>query len=74
MALSMEESNVQADWYARQFWFMREIQTPDDMLKRIRKVTAQEVKGIAKELFDFDLLHLAAIGPLEKEAILKMIV
>lgn len=73
MALSMEESNAQAEWYAKQFWFMPKIETPEEMLRQVKQVTAEEVKAMAKKIFDFDQLRLSAIGPLKKEKVLKMI-
>ncbi|MBU1613074.1 insulinase family protein, partial [Patescibacteria group bacterium] len=73
MALSMEESNAQAEWFAKQFWFMNKIESPDQMLNKIKKVTAKQVQAVAKQLFDFDQMRVAAIGPLKKENILKML-
>ncbi|MDO8499736.1 MAG: pitrilysin family protein [bacterium] len=72
MALSMEESNAQADWYAKQFWFMDKVQTPDDVLKKIRSVTVRDVKATAKQLFNFDQMRVAVIGPVKKSDVLKM--
>ncbi len=73
LALSMEESNAQAEWYAKQFWFMKKIETPEAVLKKIKKVTAKEVQAIAKEIFAFDLMRLAVIGPVKKEEVMKML-
>lgn len=73
MALSMEESNAQAEWYAKQFWFMKNIETPARMLKKIRKVTVKEIQAVAKKVINFDLMRLAVIGPVKKEDVIKMI-
>ncbi|MFH2018795.1 MAG: hypothetical protein ABII98_02270, partial [bacterium] len=73
MALAMEESSAQAEWFAKQFWFLNKIETPDQMVNKIKKVTAKQVQAVAKQLFDFDQMRVAAIGPLKKENILKML-
>lgn len=73
MALGMEESNAQAEWYAKQFWFQKKMESPDQVVNKFKKVTAKEVKNAAKALFDFDLMRLAVIGPLKKDDVLKML-
>jgi len=72
MALSMEESNAQAEWFAKEFWLMNKMETPDELVKKVKKVTAQEVKNVAKKLFDFSEMRLSVIGPITKDKILKM--
>ncbi len=73
MALAMEESSAQAEWFAKQFWFMDKMETPDETVRKIKEVTAAEVRAIAKKLFDFDEMRLAVIGPVDKSEILKIL-
>lgn len=63
--LGLEDSDSLASWYGRQALFSKRILTPDEVLKRIAKVTAAEVRAVAKELFKPAQLRLAAIGPIK---------
>lgn len=73
MALAMEECNAQAEWFAKQFWFMKKTMTPEQVVQAVKKVTAKEVQEIAKKLFVEEEMRLAAIGPINKEDVLKML-
>lgn len=73
LSLSLEDSSEVANWYAKKFWFSNNLDTPDDIIKQIKKVKANEVKKIAKKLFDFNKIRLAAIGPIKKQDIIKML-
>ena len=39
-----------------------EIEPPDDILKKVNKVTAKEVQDLAKEIFVDEGLNMAIIG------------
>ena len=71
--LSMEDSSTQAQWFAKQFWFANKIQTYEQITKKIKTVTAADVKRVAKKLFDFDQMRVAVIGPMSKEKILSLL-
>lgn len=63
--LSLEDSDSLASWYGRQALFSKKSLSPDDILKRIAKVTAADVRAVAKHLFRPANMRLAIIGPLK---------
>lgn len=71
--LAMEDSSAQAQWFAKQFWFSDKIKTYEQVTEKIQKVTAGEVKKIAKKMFDLDTARMAIIGPMSKEKILNVL-
>lgn len=71
--LSMENSGIQAQWFANQFWFADKIETYEQVTNKIKKVTAAEVKKLAKKLFDLNQMRVAVIGPMSKEKVLTLI-
>ncbi len=71
--LSMENSSAQAQWFAKQFWFADKIQTYEQITKKIKTVTAADVKRVAKKLFDFDQMRAAVIGPMSKDKVLDLL-
>ncbi|MCR4278720.1 MAG: insulinase family protein [bacterium] len=62
--LAFEDSAVQAQWFARQWTFQKELQTPDELMKKIDRVKGSEIKALAKRLFDPAHMAVAAIGPI----------
>lgn len=73
MALSLEDSSNQAEWYARHFLFGTTIETPEQVVLKYKKVTIKDVQRMAKQLFDFKHMRLAAIGSVPKNTIIKML-
>lgn len=73
LALSMEDSSAQAEWYAKQFFFNPTIHTPEYITKKIKAVTAAQVKKIARTLFVWNQARIAVIGPLDKNKVLKQL-
>lgn len=73
LALGMEDSSAQAQWFARQFWFSNKMETFETYIQKIKKVTAKDVKRLAGKIFDFDQMRLAVVGPESKEKILQVI-
>ena len=71
--LAMEDSSAQAQWFAKQFWFADKIMTYEQVTKKIKEVSAADVKRLAKKLFDFDQARAAVIGPMSKEKVLSML-
>ncbi len=71
--LTMEDSSAQAQWFAKQFLFADKIQTYEQVTKKIKKVTAAEVKKVAKKIFDMDAARMAIIGPMSKDKILSLL-
>jgi predicted Zn-dependent peptidase len=65
--LSLEDSSSRADWYASQILMKGEAHTPEEKLKLINAVTREDVKRIARTVFDTSRMSVAAIGPFANE-------
>lgn len=63
IALALEDSSAQADWYGRQWVFQKTLQTPEERLKRIERVTSKDIQAVAKTLFTKKNMAAAVIGP-----------
>ncbi len=76
MLLGLEGSDDIANWYGRQLVLRvqqkdgahRPLLTPADFLKQMSKISAQDIRRVAKKIFNPKGLNLAVIGPYEKEA------
>ncbi|MFA6353816.1 MAG: pitrilysin family protein [Candidatus Paceibacterota bacterium] len=77
MKLSLESSDDIANFFGGQELLKREIKGIEDKAKKIRKVTANEIQNLAKDIFQNNKLNLAIIGPfeehLEKARFLKIL-
>lgn len=71
IALQLEDSFNEANWYAEKFLFAKKMETFDEMNKQLKKVTVKAVQKVAKNLIDFDEMRLAAIGPFTKEKLIE---
>ena len=69
--LSCENSNFQADWYGKQALLMKEIETPEQKLKKLRAVSVGDIQKVAQQVFDRRKLKMAIIGPFKNEGELK---
>ncbi len=67
LTLALEDSSLQADWYARQSMFMNEISNPEDKLKMVEEVTNDDIKSIANKIFKMDKMRIAIIGDVNKD-------
>mgnify|MGYP001591395168 CR=1 FL=1 len=72
LALAFENSNVQAEWYAKRFLFEGRLTAPEELIKKLKKVTAKEVRQVAQKYLDFKKMRLAVIGSLSKNEVAKM--
>lgn len=63
MILDLEDSDAIASWYGRQALFHPKIETPDQVMGRIMKVTARDVQRVARQLFRPTAMRLAMLGP-----------
>jgi predicted Zn-dependent peptidase len=61
--LDIEDSDSLAGWYARQSLFHSTIESPDEALAKIKKVTAADIQRLAQRLFKPATMRLAVIGP-----------
>lgn len=65
MAIREESTNFLAQFYGLQWVLDRKIETPEEYLDKIDKVTAEDIKEVANGLFQPQKLNLQIIGPLK---------
>jgi predicted Zn-dependent peptidase len=63
LALALEDTKDVTSFFADQTMFAKEILRPEDVYKKIDKVTLEDVAMEAKKLFVPERLNLAIIGP-----------
>lgn len=63
VVLDLEDSESIADWYGKQYVFLRNLFTPQERLKKFMKVGLPDVLRVAKRLLDTKEYTLAMIGP-----------
>ncbi len=73
LALALEESSELASYFGNQELFTGKIETPEQKLAKIEKVTLAEVRAVAKRVIKFDKLHAAMIGPFKDDSIFKVL-
>lgn len=72
--IGLESSDAVASYYADQWLLKNETLTPEEKLDKIMKVTAEDIKVVAQEIFRPERLNLALIGPFEdKEKFEKLL-
>lgn len=71
LILQLETSDDIAVFFGAEEIMTGKILTPEETLRRIKNVTAEEIKTLAEEIFRNDRLNLAAIGPHFDEASLR---
>lgn len=67
-ALRLEESANLADWYARQELLMKKIETPKAKIDRMMRITAADLRKVAREILRPETLTIAVIGPYDDPA------
>ncbi len=65
MQLSLEDSSTVANYYAKQALFAEKIQSPEEKLAKVDKITAEQIKAVAKKVFKWDKVRIAIIGNVE---------
>jgi len=68
LSLSLETSNQLANFLGGQEILTRQIITPEEIVKKIQAVTAEEITAVATDIFKNNKLNLAIIGPFEDKA------
>lgn len=63
LILSLEDSSHLAEFFAKQEILQNKIYTPEEKMKIFDRVTAGDIKKVAKEIFRKELCSLALIGP-----------
>lgn len=74
MMLAFEDSETQAEWYARQWTFQGTVLTPEEKMKQIEKVTTRELRSLARSIFQPSRMAMAVIGPLDSERALQKLI
>lgn len=69
LTLTLEDSGAQANWYAHQALFMKHIKTPKERLKELEGVSLNDVKTMAKTVYNWDEARIAVIGDVEAKSI-----
>ncbi len=75
-ALSLDSSDAQASFYASQEVMNQEMMTPEEKLSMIDKVSVDDIKKVAEDIFKSGKLNLSVIGQIEeteKEKINKIL-
>ncbi len=62
MNLGLESSDAVANFYGGQEILKEKIKTPEDIVKEIKAVTAEEIKFVAERIFKNEGLNLAIVG------------
>jgi len=68
LALALEDTKDVSTYFGEQALFLNEILTPEEIGRKVDKVTLKEVLSEAKKLFTPARLNLAIIGPYKSEA------
>ncbi len=69
MLLSMEDSQSVASYFGVRKLLEKSDETPEDALKKIEKVSKEEIIKVAKELFVSSKLNFALIGPFDADSV-----
>jgi predicted Zn-dependent peptidase len=74
LTLYLESSDAKASFCAGQEILERKILTPEEIFKKIDKITINDILKVAREIFKSEKLNLALIGPFEdKEKFQKLL-
>lgn len=68
MSLGLESSDSIANMVGDDELMHNHIETPEEYIKNIKKVTAEEIQSLAQEFFKTERLNLAIIGPFKDKA------
>jgi predicted Zn-dependent peptidase len=68
MVLNLEESRSLAQFYGFKELLLNEVETPQEVLDKVRAVTLEEVQALARELVVDDAMRLTVIGPFKEQA------
>ncbi len=71
--LQLETSDNLANYYGRQTILRKNIISPADFLKRINKITVEDLKKVAKKIFIDKNLNLALIGSVRADKFKKIL-
>jgi predicted Zn-dependent peptidase len=69
--LGLEDSQSVAQYIANQNLYFGEIKQPEETVEEIEKITSQQIKELAKEIFSQSRRNLAIIGPFKDKKIFE---
>jgi predicted Zn-dependent peptidase len=67
VATGLETSDAWAEYFGFQELNHKKIEKPDEKIKKIKKVTAEEIQKVLKQIIKDKNLNLALIGPFESK-------
>ncbi|HLE49134.1 MAG TPA: pitrilysin family protein [Patescibacteria group bacterium] len=67
LALSLEDTKAINGFFGMKELLLEKIETPDEVIKKVDKVTLEEVYAYAQRIFKPERLSLAVIGPFDDE-------
>ncbi len=73
LVLNTETSDEIASFYGGQEILLSETLTPDEIFQKIERVSAADIKKLAKEIFQKKRLNIAVIGPVKTFNIERLI-
>ncbi|MCX6782002.1 MAG: pitrilysin family protein [Candidatus Magasanikbacteria bacterium] len=71
LTLAMENSHNQAQWFAENFLFFKKLESYEEAVAKIKKVTAKDVLNLAKIIFKPQAKRVAVISAKKKSQIIK---
>lgn len=71
--LGLESSDDLASFYGGQEILVRAVKSPEELIKKIKAVKAEEIRSLAKTIFQDNKLNLSVIGPYKEEERFKKI-
>lgn len=66
-AIGLETSDEMAEFFGLQEILKKEVKTPEEIVEELRKVSQNEIKDLANQIFKEESLNMALIGPFEKD-------
>lgn len=72
LIMSMESSSAQAHFYGYRLLQGREIISPKDVIKQIKRITAQDLQKIAKKYLRHDRVSISLVGPHDEKQTKKI--
>lgn len=73
LALDLETSDSQTQFYGYQEILHEKIKTPKEIIKEIKLISPEEIKKLANEIFTNKNLNLAVVGPTKNQKKLEKI-
>jgi predicted Zn-dependent peptidase len=67
LLLSLEHSGANAGWVGNRLITMNRISTPEEVIAHFDRVTSDDIRRVARELFRDDALLLSLVGPLKRK-------